>query len=63
MLRYTQHDTILRATVRLRDGVIPSVERDPAQVSCSKFAESTARFFATLKMPLHTKPYTLNPTH
>ena len=23
MLRYTQHDTILRATVRLRDGVIP----------------------------------------
>ena len=56
MLRHTQHDTILRATVRLRDGVIPSVERDPAQVSCSKFAESTARFFATLKMTLHPKP-------
>ena len=47
--------------VRPHDGVIPSVERDPAQVSCSKFAKSTARFLATLKMTLHFKPYTLNP--
>ena len=28
---------------------------------CSKFAESTARFFATLKMAQHSNPYTLNP--
>ena len=51
MLRYTQHDTILRATVRLRDGVIPSVERDSAQVSSASLKQSPLRDSSSASLP------------